>query len=179
MTRSIWSRAAVLAAALVCASSGITLRGQSSASNPAGEWRAYGGDPGIRGTRRSIRSTAKTSASLTVAWRFKTDHLGPRPEFMFESTPVMANGVLYSTAAAAAPSWRWIRRPESSCGCTASAKARAARRRRGSCRAAGSRTGPTARRNGSSTSRLAISSSRSTPRPAGACQASATTASSI
>ena len=41
---------------------------------------------------------ATNFSKLTVAWRFKTDHLGPRPEFMFESTPVMANGVLYSTA---------------------------------------------------------------------------------
>ena len=37
-------------------------------------------------------------SNLTVAWRFKTEHLGPRPEFQFESTPLMANGVLYSTA---------------------------------------------------------------------------------
>src|SRR4029453_14124261 len=27
-----------------------------------------------------------------------TDNLGPRPEFQFESTPLMAKGVLYSTA---------------------------------------------------------------------------------
>ena len=33
-----------------------------------------------------------------MAWRFKTDNLGPRPEFQFESTPLMANGVVYSTA---------------------------------------------------------------------------------
>jgi quinoprotein glucose dehydrogenase len=33
-----------------------------------------------------------------VAWRFKTDNLGPRPEFNFEGTPLMANGVIYSTA---------------------------------------------------------------------------------
>src|SRR5207249_11297974 len=35
---------------------------------------------------------------LTVAWAFKTDNLGPRPEYQFEGTPLMANGVLYSTA---------------------------------------------------------------------------------
>src|SRR5439155_5575741 len=29
---------------------------------------------------------------------FKTDSLGPRPEYQFESTPLMAKGVLYSTA---------------------------------------------------------------------------------
>src|SRR5206468_323142 len=32
-----------------------------------------------------------------VAWRFKTDMLGPRPEFKLEGTPVAINGVLYTT----------------------------------------------------------------------------------
>ena len=40
-------------------------------------------------TRRSTRSTPATSATLEVAWRFKTDSLGPRPEYQFESTPLM------------------------------------------------------------------------------------------
>ena len=35
---------------------------------------------------------------LEVAWRFKTDSLGPRPEFNLQSTPLMVNGVLYTTA---------------------------------------------------------------------------------
>ena len=34
--------------------------------------------------RRSIRSTPRTSASCEVAWRFKTDNLGPRPEYKLE-----------------------------------------------------------------------------------------------
>ena len=36
--------------------------------------------------------------TLEVAWRFKTDNLGPRPEFNFQSTPLMVGGVLYTTA---------------------------------------------------------------------------------
>ena len=35
---------------------------------------------------------------LEVAWRFKTDNLGPRPEFNLQATPLMVNGVVYSTA---------------------------------------------------------------------------------
>ena len=42
-----------------------------------------------------------------------------------------------------APSWRSMPRPARCCGCTASTRARAAPRRRGSCRAAASRTGAT------------------------------------
>src|SRR4030095_1870993 len=35
---------------------------------------------------------------LEVSWRFKTEALGPRPEFKLESTPLMVKGVVYSTA---------------------------------------------------------------------------------
>ena len=31
------------------------------------------------------------------AWQFKTDNLGPRPESRFQSTPLVVDGVLYST----------------------------------------------------------------------------------
>ncbi len=79
---------------LCCA--GIGLRGQTGALN--GEWRAYGGDAGHTRYSPLDQIDATNFSKLTIAWRFKTDHLGPRPEFMFESTPVMANGVLYSTA---------------------------------------------------------------------------------
>ena len=81
---------------LACTCAGISLRGQTGAAN--GEWRAYGGDTGHTRYAPLDQIDATNFSKLTVAWRFKTDHLGPRPEFMFESTPVMANGVLYSTA---------------------------------------------------------------------------------
>src|SRR6186997_17179 len=74
----------------------ISLNGQTGALN--GEWRAYGGDVGHTRYAPLDQINASNFSTLAVAWRFKTDHLGPRPEFMFESTPVMANGVLYSTA---------------------------------------------------------------------------------
>ena len=49
-------------------------------------------------TPRSTRSTPDNFNKLEVAWRFKTDSLGPRPEFKLEATPLMVHGVLYSTA---------------------------------------------------------------------------------
>jgi quinoprotein glucose dehydrogenase len=72
------------------------LAGQAGA--PAGEWRTYGGD--LASTRYSPldQITPANFNSLEVAWRFKTDPLGPRPEFNFQSTPLMVGGVLYSTA---------------------------------------------------------------------------------
>ena len=38
-----------------------------------------------------------TSSTLEVAWRFKTDILGPRPEYKLEGTPLAINGILYAT----------------------------------------------------------------------------------
>ena len=35
---------------------------------------------------------------LRIAWRWKSDNFGPTPEFYFRATPLMADGVLYTTA---------------------------------------------------------------------------------
>jgi quinoprotein glucose dehydrogenase len=69
---------------------------QSGAQN--GEWRSYGGDLGNTHYSPLDQINADNFSQLKVAWRFKTDNLGPRPEFNFEGTPLMANGVVYSTA---------------------------------------------------------------------------------
>jgi quinoprotein glucose dehydrogenase len=69
---------------------------QSGAAN--GEWRTYGGDLGHTRYSPLDQIDASNFRTLEIAWRFKTDALGPRPEYQFESTPLMANGVLYSTA---------------------------------------------------------------------------------
>ena len=70
--------------------------GQSGATN--GEWRAYGGDLGHTRYAPLDQINAANFSTLEVAWRFKTDSLGPRPEYQFESTPLMVKGVVYSTA---------------------------------------------------------------------------------
>src|SRR5437868_14659938 len=63
-----------------------------------GEWRTYGADLGHTRYSPLAQINAANFNSLEVAWRFKTDALGPRPEFQFESTPLMVRGKLYSTA---------------------------------------------------------------------------------
>jgi len=74
----------------------LPIAGQSGAKN--GEWTTYGAD--LANTRYSPLNqiSAENFSKLEVAWRFKTESLGPRPEFNFESTPLMARGVVYSTA---------------------------------------------------------------------------------
>ena len=37
-------------------------------------------------------------SDLKLAWIFKTDNFGPNPEYRFQSTPLMVDGVLYTTA---------------------------------------------------------------------------------
>ncbi|HEX3371326.1 MAG TPA: PQQ-binding-like beta-propeller repeat protein, partial [Candidatus Acidoferrales bacterium] len=94
MSRQLrWMAFVVPALFLFCAR--FAAHAQTGAKN--GEWRTYGGD--LASTRYSAldQINADNFNKLTVAWRFKTDSLGPRPEYKFESTPLMVNGVVYST----------------------------------------------------------------------------------
>src|SRR6266446_3088371 len=61
------------------------------------EWRTYGGD--LRNTRYSPLDQINRDnfTRLDVAWRFKTDNLGSRPEFNLQVTPLVVDGVLYAT----------------------------------------------------------------------------------
>ncbi len=70
--------------------------GQPSTAN--GEWPMYTAD--LRGSKYSPLSqiNATNFNKLEVAWRFKTDNLGTRPEFKLEATPLMVKGTLYTTA---------------------------------------------------------------------------------
>src|ERR1700733_2621637 len=63
-----------------------------------GEWPAYGGD--YRNYRYAPldQINASNFNKLEVAWRFKTDALGTRPEYKLEGTPIMVGGVVYATA---------------------------------------------------------------------------------
>src|SRR4249919_3854541 len=64
----------------------------------AGEWRSYAGDLRNHHYSPLAQVTAANFSTLEVAWRFKTDSLGARPEFKLEGTPLMVHGVLYTTA---------------------------------------------------------------------------------
>src|SRR5690349_10265758 len=63
-----------------------------------GDWTTYGGD--LASTRYSPldQITKDNFSKLEIAWRFKTDALGPRPEFNYEGTPLMVDGIVYATA---------------------------------------------------------------------------------
>src|SRR5215469_7103930 len=82
-----------MACLLLCATS---LLAQSGARN--GEWRTYGADLGNTHYSPLDQINASNFNKLEVAWHFKTDNLGPRPEYKLEGTPLMIKGVLYATA---------------------------------------------------------------------------------
>jgi quinoprotein glucose dehydrogenase len=71
-------------------------KGQSGAKN--GEWRSYGGDIGNTRYSPLEQINAANFKDLAIAWRFKTDSLGPRAEYQFEGTPLMVHGVVFTTA---------------------------------------------------------------------------------
>ena len=90
-----------LFAAMVGISAGISGQDRAGSSRQpstaSGDWPHYTAD--MRGTKYSPldQISAANFRSLEVAWRLKTDILGPRPEFKLEGTPLAINGVLYTT----------------------------------------------------------------------------------
>src|SRR6201997_907340 len=79
---------------LLCISA--TLMAQSGAKDT--EWPTYGADLASTRYRPLDQIDASNFNKLELAWRFKTDNLGTRPEYKLEGTPLMINGVLYATA---------------------------------------------------------------------------------
>ena len=67
-------------------------------STAKGDWPMYFADP--TGSRYSPQTQIDPSNfnKLEVAWHFKTDQLGARPEYKLEGTPLEINGTVYTTA---------------------------------------------------------------------------------
>ena len=66
-------------------------------STKNGEWPYYTAD--LKGNENSPLDQINGSNfnELEVAWRFKTDNLGTRPEYKLEGTPLMVKGIVYAT----------------------------------------------------------------------------------
>src|SRR5271157_2012299 len=76
----------------------LTLCASAQTKTKDGEWPSYAAD--LAGTRyRPLdQINASNFSKLEIAWRFKTDNIGNRPEFKLEGTPLMVKGVVYATA---------------------------------------------------------------------------------
>ena len=63
-----------------------------------GEWRTYGGDLGSTRYAPLDQIDGDNFGDLEVAWRFTSLNFGAFPDFNYQTTPLMVDGVLYATA---------------------------------------------------------------------------------
>ena len=96
MYRSV-SAVVLLCAGVLCLTIGLSGQSANQPSTKNGEWPYYTAD--LKGTKYSPldQINASNFKDLEVAWRFKTDNLGTRPEYKLEGTPLMVKGILYTT----------------------------------------------------------------------------------
>ncbi|MCY3845658.1 MAG: PQQ-binding-like beta-propeller repeat protein [Acidobacteria bacterium] len=87
-TAALATTAVLLAAAPAAAQHGTT----------GGEWRTWAGDLGATRYAPLDQIDAGNFNDLLVAWTYRTDNLGPSPDFNLQSTPLVVDGVLYTTA---------------------------------------------------------------------------------
>ncbi len=85
-----------LLTACIVLSAALPLAAQTGATN--GEWRSYAADPGSTKYSPLDQINRDNVKNLRIAWRFKTDNLGPRPDYNMQSTPIVVNGVMYVQA---------------------------------------------------------------------------------
>src|SRR5882724_13441090 len=76
----------------------LMLGGPALAQGQSVDWPTYTGD--ISGSKYKAldQINASNFSTLEVAWRFKTDNIGNRPEYKLEGTPLEVGGVVYATA---------------------------------------------------------------------------------
>jgi quinoprotein glucose dehydrogenase len=84
----------VMAAMLL--SSAVRIDGQQGAPK-SGEWRYWGGDSGNSHYSPLDQIDRTNVKNLRVAWRWKSENLGPRPDSDWKVTPLMIGRVLYFT----------------------------------------------------------------------------------
>lgn len=62
------------------------------------EWKQHRGDYASTNYSSLDQINKENVKNLKIVWRWKTDNFGPSPEFYFKATPLMVNGILYTTA---------------------------------------------------------------------------------
>ena len=89
---------ALLAVALVVVIGALSRQasGQTMARNQDDNWTYYGGNTKNWKYRAFDQINATNFSTLQVAWRFKTDNMGPQAEYRLGATPLMVNGVVYA-----------------------------------------------------------------------------------
>jgi quinoprotein glucose dehydrogenase len=70
----------------------------ASVAPGTGEWKTYGGNLASMRYSPLDQINKDNFSKLQIAWRLNTNNLGPTPDRLYSSTPLMVNGVLYTTA---------------------------------------------------------------------------------
>ena len=100
MSNTLRPRAAAWTGVTALAIMALGYSTRSSAAPPAeasGEWRYYGGNAASTKYSPLDQINKENVKDLKIAWRWKADNFGTRPEYNLEATPLMVNGVLYTT----------------------------------------------------------------------------------
>jgi len=103
------TRTLVCVAALAAGASLIALaQGRGGGQAPAGQtpaltqmgpnWDTYGGNLASHRYAPLDQINKDNFKNLAIAWRLKTDFLGPNPDNLYSATPLYVNGVVYTTA---------------------------------------------------------------------------------
>ena len=80
----------------VLATAVLPIAAQHGAKN--GEWRSYAAEPGSTKYSPLDQITKDNAKDLRIAWRFRSDNLGPRPDFNMQSTPIVVGETMYVQA---------------------------------------------------------------------------------
>jgi quinoprotein glucose dehydrogenase len=67
-------------------------------TGPSTDWTTYGGNLASHRYSPADEITKDNFNRLQIAWRLKTDFLGPRPDTLYSATPLLVDRVLYTTA---------------------------------------------------------------------------------
>jgi quinoprotein glucose dehydrogenase len=92
------TRIFVCFAALVAVASLIALAQGPTASPTGPNWATYGGNLASHRYSPLDQINKDNFRNLRIAWRLKTDFLGPTPDNLYAATPLYVNGVVYTTA---------------------------------------------------------------------------------
>src|SRR5215510_10140417 len=99
---SQWKVRTLLAVVGLVSAMGLTatLAGQSGAGSSQRDidWRFFGGDAGATRYSSANQINAANVRDLRVAWRFSARNFGPRPAPQMQVSPLIVDGVMYTTA---------------------------------------------------------------------------------
>jgi len=86
-------------AAATAAAGAPPIRTSSAPANgPSFEWTTYGGNLASHRYTPADQITKDNFNRLQIAWRLKTDFLGPTPDTLYSATPLVIGRMLYTTA---------------------------------------------------------------------------------